>query len=157
MQRLQACYIAWKRRAKKVKKSIVKEGFSVATESLDKIVETLSNLKVIELADLKRLLEEKWGVTAAAPMAALAAAPVQAAPAEVESTEFQVTLTESPADKKIGIIKVVREVTGLGLREAKEIAETPPKELKASCSKSDAEEIRKKVEAAGGKVTLKGL
>ncbi|MCH9610326.1 MAG: 50S ribosomal protein L7/L12 [Chlamydiales bacterium] len=127
-------------------------------ETLEKIVETLSNLKVTELAELKKLLEEKWDVTAAAPAVAVAAAPAgEAAPAAAESTEFQVTLTDSPADKKIGIIKVVREITSLGLKEAKEIAENAPKELKASCSKAEAEEIQKKVEAAGGKVTLKGL
>ena len=129
----------------------------MATETLDKIVETLSNLKVTELAELKKLLEEKWDVTAAAPAAVVAAAPAEAAPAAAESTEFQVMLSDSPADKKIGIIKVVREVTGLGLKEAKDIAEAAPKELKASCSKAEAEEIKKKVEAAGGKVTLKGL
>lgn len=130
----------------------------MATETLDKIVETLSNLKVTELAELKKLLEEKWDVTAAAPVAmAMAPAAGEAAEAAAEATDFQVTLTDSPADKKIGIIKVVREVTGLGLKEAKEIAESAPKELKASCPKAEAEEIQKKVEAAGGKVTLKGL
>ena len=129
----------------------------MATETLEKIVETLSNLKVTELAELKKLLEEKWDVTAAAPAIAVAAAPAGDAAPAVESTDFQVTLTDSPADKKIGIIKVVREVTGLGLKEAKEIAESAPKELKASCPKAEAEEIKKKIETAGGKVTLKGL
>ncbi|MCP5469259.1 MAG: 50S ribosomal protein L7/L12 [Chlamydiales bacterium] len=131
----------------------------MATETLDKIVETLSNLKVVELAELKKRLEEEWDVTAAAPAVAMVApaAGGEAAPAAAESTEFEVSLTDSPADKKIGIIKVVREVTGLGLKEAKEIAENPPKVLKDSTSKADAEEIQKKVEAAGGKVTLKGL
>lgn len=129
----------------------------MATESLDKIVETLSNLKVVELAELKKLLEAKWDVTAAAPAVAMAAAPAAAVAAVEESTEFQVTLTEAPADKKIGIIKFVREVTGLGLKEAKDIAEGAPKELKASVSKAEAEDIKKKAEAAGAKVTLKGL
>ena len=87
-----------------------------------------------------------------------AAAPAAAAPQAVaESTDFQVTLTESPADKKIGVIKVVREITGLGLKEAKELVEAAPKELKESAPKAEAEDIKKKVETAGGKVTLKGL
>lgn len=129
----------------------------MATQNLDQIVETLSNLKVVELAELKKRLEEEWDVTAAAPAVAVAApAAGEAAPA-AESTEFEVSLTEAPADKKIGIIKVVREITGLGLKEAKEIAENPPKVLKESTNKADAEEIKKKVETAGGKVTLKGL
>ncbi|MFN0065156.1 MAG: 50S ribosomal protein L7/L12 [Chlamydiales bacterium] len=129
------------------------------TESLDEIVKILSNLKVVELAQLKKRLEEEWGVTAAAPAMAVAVAPVAGAAASevVESTEFQVTLIDAPADKKIGIIKVVREITGLGLKEAKDIAEGVPKVLKETVSKAEAEEIKKKVEAAGGKVTLKGL
>ena len=130
----------------------------MATESLDKIVETLSNLKVVELAELKKRLEDEWDVSAAAPAMAMAAAPAgEAAPAAIESTEFQVTLTDSPADKKISVIKFVRAVTGLGLKEAKDIAESAPKELKASVSKAEAEEIQKKAEEAGAKVTLKGL
>lgn len=133
----------------------------MATENLDEIVEKLSNLKVADLAKLKKLLEEKWDVTAAAPAAvAVAAAPAAgegAAEAASESTEFEVTLTESPADKKIGVIKVVREVTGLGLKEAKEIVEGAPKVLKESAPKSEAEEILKKLEAAGAKATMKGL
>ncbi len=80
-----------------------------------------------------------------------------AAPAAAESTDFQVTLSEAPADKKIGIIKVVREITGLGLKEAKDLVEAAPKELKATAPKAEAEDIKKKIEAAGGKVTLKGL
>lgn len=122
------------------------------------LVNALSELTVLEMAELKTLLEDKWGVKAAAPAAAVvvAAAGDAAAPA-VESTDFQVTLTESPADKKIGVIKVVREITGLGLKEAKELVESVPKELKPSAPKAEAEEIQKKVEAAGGKVTLKGL
>ena len=132
----------------------------MATDNLEEIVEKLSNLKVVDLAKLKTLLEEKWGVTAAAPVAVAAAAPAaggggQAAAAE--STEFKVTLTESPADKKIAVMKVVKEVTGLGLKEAKDITDNPPKVLKESCSKVEAEEIVKKIEAAGGKATAKGL
>jgi large subunit ribosomal protein L7/L12 len=130
----------------------------VTTQTLDEIVETLSNLKVVDLAKLKKMLEDKWGVTAAAPIA-IAAPAAAAAPAEaaVESTEFQVTLEAVAADKKIGVIKVVREVTGLGLKEAKDIVEAAPKVLKETAPKAEAEEIAKKVEAAGAKVTLKGL
>ena len=111
------------------------------------------------MAELKTLLEDKWGVKAAAATVMAAAAPAAgaAAPAAAESTDFQVTLTEAPADKKIGIIKVVREITGLGLKEAKDLVEAAPKELKETAPKAEAEEIKKKLEAAGGKVTLKGL
>jgi large subunit ribosomal protein L7/L12 len=130
----------------------------VATESLEEIVKTLSNLKVTDLAKLKKMLEEEWDVTAAAPAAvAVAAAPVAAEAAVEEATDFQVTLTEVPADKKIGVIKVVREITGLGLKEAKEIAESAPKVLKESAPKAEAEEIIKKIEAAGAKATMKGV
>ena len=130
----------------------------MTTQTLDDIVETLSNLKVTDLAKLKSMLEDKWGVTAAAPVAMAAAAPA-AAPAEAaaESTEFQVTLESVPADKKIGAIKVVREVTGLGLKEAKDIVEAAPKVIKETAPKAEAEEIAKKLEAAGAKATLKGL
>lgn len=123
------------------------------------LVNALSELTVLEMAELKTLLEEKWGVKAAAPtvMAAAPAAGGGAAPAAAESTDFQVTLTDAPADKKIGIIKVVREITGLGLKEAKELVEAAPKELKPTAPKAEAEDIKKKIEAAGGKVTLKGL
>lgn len=129
----------------------------MATENLEEIVKTLSGLKVVDLAKLKNMLEEEWGVTAAAPVAMAAAAPVAAASAETESTEFQVTLTEVPADKKIGAIKVVREITGLGLKEAKDIVEAAPKVIKETAPKAEAEEIVKKIEAAGAKATLKGL
>lgn len=132
----------------------------MATEAanLEQIVSLLSELKVVDLAKLKEMLEDKWGVTAAAPAVAVAAAPVAGAEAAVEeSTDFEVTLAESPADKKIGVIKVVREVTGLGLKEAKDIVEGAPKVLKDSAPKAEAEEIKKKLEEAGAKVTLKGL
>lgn len=130
----------------------------MTTQNLDDIVETLSNLKVTDLAKLKKMLEEKWDVTAAAPAAMAFAAPT-AAPAEAaaESTEFQVTLETVPADKKIGVIKAVREITGLGLKEAKDIVEAAPKVLKETAPKAEAEEIAKKIEAAGAKATLKGL
>jgi len=128
-------------------------------DNLEQIVETLSELKVTDLAKLKKLLEEKWDVTAAAPAAVMAAAPAAGgdAPAAAESTDFQVTLAESPADKKIAVIKVVREVTGLGLKEAKDIVEGAPQVLKESAPKAEAEEIKKKIEAAGAKAALKGL
>lgn len=123
--------------------------------NIEEIVEKLSNLKVVELANLKKRLEDAWDVTAAAPVA-VAAAPAEASAVE-EATDFQVTLVEAPADKKIGVIKVVREITGLGLKEAKDIAENPPKVLKESAPKAEADEIMKKLEAAGAKGALKGV
>ena len=124
----------------------------------EQLVDALSELTVLEMAELKTMLEDKWGVKAAAPTM-MAAAPAAGAPAAAaaESTDFLVTLTDAPADKKIGIIKIVREITGLGLKEAKELCDTVPKELKASAPKAEAEDIKKKIETAGGKVTLKGL
>ena len=127
------------------------------SKKTEELVSALSELTVLEMSELKTLLEEKWGVKAAAPTMMAAAAPAAAAPAAAESTDFQVILTDAPADKKIGIIKVIREITGLGLKEAKELSESAPKELKATAPKAEAEEIKKKIEAAGGKVTLKGL
>ncbi len=132
----------------------------MSKKKTEELVESLSELTVLEMAELKSLLEEKWGVKAAAPtvMAAAPAAGGGAAAAPVaEATDFQVTLTEAPADKKIGIIKVVREITGLGLKEAKELVEAAPKELKPTAPKAEAEDIKKKIETAGGKVALKGL
>lgn len=130
------------------------------TAKLDQIVETLSNMTVLDLAKLKTLLEDKWGVKAAAAAVAVAAGPVAAAgaaSAEEEATEFNVTLASVDESKKIAIIKAIREVTGLGLKEAKDIADGAPKEIKAGASKAEAEEIKKKLEAAGGKVDLKGV
>jgi large subunit ribosomal protein L7/L12 len=120
---------------------------------LEKIVDELSSLTVMEAAELSKLLEEKWGVSAAAPvaMAAAAAAPVAAA---AEKTEFSVVL-ESAGEKKINVIKVVRELTGLGLKEAKDLVEGAPKEIKGDVPKSAAEEMKKKLEAEGAKVALK--
>ncbi|MBJ7449769.1 MAG: 50S ribosomal protein L7/L12 [Parachlamydiales bacterium] len=121
------------------------------------LVEALSNLTVLQMAELKTALEEKWGVKAMAAAAAPAAAPA-AAEAAVESTEFQVTLSEAPADaKKISVIKVVREVTGLGLKEAKDLVEGAPKLVKTGVNKAEAEEIAKKITDAGAKATIKGL
>ena len=125
--------------------------------NIDELVETLSQLTVLDMAKLKEALEEKWGVKAAAAApVAVAAAPAAAAAIE-EATDFKVTLEEVAADKKIAVIKVVREITGLGLKEAKELVEGVPKVLKESSPKAEAEEIQKKVQTAGGKVTLAGL
>lgn len=122
------------------------------------LVEALSQLSVLEMAELKKALEDKWGVKAAAAAVAVAAPAAGAAPAAaVESSEFKVTLEEAAADKKIGIIKVVREITGLGLADAKNLVEGTPKVLKETSPKAEAEDIKKKIEAAGGKVSLKGL
>lgn len=131
----------------------------MSKKTIDQFVEELSELTVLEMAELKTALEDKWGVKAAAPVA-FAAAPAAAAESSAEeavSTEFQVILESYPAEKKIGIIKVVREITGLGLKEAKDLAESVPKALKETAPKAEADEIKKKVEEAGGKVTLKGL
>jgi large subunit ribosomal protein L7/L12 len=109
------------------------------------------------MSKLKTALEEKWGVKAAAAAPMMMAAPAAAAAAPAaESTEFKVILEATPDDKKIGVIKAVREVTGLGLKEAKDIVDGAPKDLKTA-PKAEAEEISKKITAAGGKVTLKGL
>lgn len=130
------------------------------SKNIEQLAEDLSGLTVLEMSKLKEMLENKWGVkaAAAAPVAMAVAAPSQgAAPAAAEATDFQVTLTEAAADKKIGIIKVLRELTGLGLKEAKELVDAAPKEIKASAPKSEAEDMKKKLEAAGAKVTLKAL
>ncbi len=126
----------------------------------EEIVQDLSTLTVLELSELKSMLEEKWGVKAAAAAPAfIAAAPSADAGKEAaaEATDFEVTLAAAPADKKIGIIKVVREVTGLGLKEAKDLVEGAPQILKATAPKAEAEDIQKKLHDAGAKVTLKGL
>tara|TARA_Y100000590_G_C15357758_1_gene877675 strand:- start:97 stop:465 length:369 start_codon:yes stop_codon:yes gene_type:complete len=119
---------------------------------LNKIIDELSKLTVVEAADLSKKLEEKWGVSAAAPVAAAPAAGA-AAPAE-EKSEFSIFLS-SAGDKKINVIKEVRAITGLGLKEAKDLVEGAPKEVKAGVAKKDAEEAKKKLEAAGAKVELK--
>ena len=121
---------------------------------LNKIIDDLSSLTVVEAAELSKQLEEKWGVTAAAAVAAPAAgAAAGGAPAE-EKNEFTVVLA-SAGDKKINVIKEVRAVTALGLKEAKDLVEGAPKEIKSGVSKKDAEEMKKKLEAAGAKVELK--
>ena len=121
--------------------------------NLNKIIEDLSKLTVVEAADLSKQLEEKWGVTAAAPVAAAAPTSGGAAPEE-EKSEFSVFLT-SAGDKKINVIKEVRAFTGLGLKEAKDLVEAAPKEVKSGVPKKDAEEAKKKLEAAGAKIELK--
>ena len=118
---------------------------------LNKIIDELSKLTVVEAAELSKQLEEKWGVTAAAPAAAAPAA--GAAPAE-EKSDFTIFLS-SAGDKKINVIKEVRSLTGLGLKEAKDLVEAAPKEVKKGVPKKDAEEAKKKLEAAGAKVELK--
>ena len=120
---------------------------------IEQIVEDLSALTVMEAADLAKLLEEKWGVSAAAPVAAAAAA-APAAAAAAEKTEFTVILTEA-GDKKINVIKEVRAITGLGLKEAKDLVEGAPKEVKADVNKDEAAKIKKQLEDAGAKVELK--
>ena len=120
---------------------------------LNKIIDELSTLTVVEAAELSKQLEEKWGVTAAAPVAA-APAGGAAAPAGEEKSEFSLFLA-SAGDKKINVIKEVRAVTALGLKEAKDLVEGAPKEIKSGVSKKDAEEMKKKLEAAGAKVELK--
>ena len=120
---------------------------------LNKIIEDLSSLTVAEAADLSKQLEEKWGVSAAAAVAAAPAAAGGAAPAE-EKSEFTIMLT-SAGDKKINVIKEVRAVTALGLKEAKDLVEGAPKEVKSGVNKKEADEIKAKLEAAGAKVELK--
>jgi len=121
---------------------------------LNKIIDDLSSLTVVEAAELSKQLEEKWGVTAAAAVAtAPAAAGAGAAPAE-EKSEFTIMLTAA-GDKKINVIKEIRAVTALGLKEAKDLVEGAPKEVKSGVNKKEAEEIKSKLEAAGAKVELK--
>ena len=120
---------------------------------LNKIIDELSNLTVVEAAELSKQLEEKWGVTAAAAVAAAPAGGAAAAPAE-EKDEFTIVLAAA-GDKKINVIKEVRAVTSLGLKEAKDLVEGAPKEVKSGVKTQEAEEIKKKLEAAGAKVELK--
>ncbi len=125
---------------------------------VEELVEKISNLTLVEAAELKKALEEKFGVTAAAPVM-VAGGPVSPAaaaeaPKEEEKTEFDVELTEM-GPNKLNVIKVIREITGLGLKEAKELVEGAPKMVKEAVSKEEAEDIKKKLEAQGAKVTLK--
>jgi large subunit ribosomal protein L7/L12 len=122
----------------------------------DEILEAISKMSVMEVVELISDMEKKFGVTAAAPVA-IAAAPgaAAAAPAAEEKTEFTVTLKEYPADKKVSVIKVIREITGLGLKEAKDLVEGAPSTVKEAVSKADSETIKKKLEEVGAKVEIK--
>ena len=121
---------------------------------LAKLVDDLSALTVLEAAELSKMLEEKWGVSAAAPVAVAAVAAGAAAPAAEEQTEFDVILLEA-GEKKINVIKEVRAITGLGLKEAKDLVEAAPKPVKEGASKDEAEKIKKVLEEAGAKVQVK--
>ena len=123
----------------------------MASEKITNIVEEVKTLSVLELAELVKAIEEEFGVTAAAPVAVVAG---PAAAAEEEKTEFDVVLKSAGASK-MGVIKVVKEITGLGLKEAKELVDNAPKTIKEQASKTDAEDIKAKLEAEGAKVTLK--
>ncbi|WP_213318209.1 50S ribosomal protein L7/L12 [Chlamydiifrater volucris] len=131
----------------------------MTAECLDELVEKLSGLTVLQLSDLKKRLEEKWDVTASAPMMAMpvAGAATGDAGAAAEASEFMVIIEEVPADKKIGVLKTVRELTGLALKEAKEMTEGLPKTVKEKASKADAEDMVKKLQEAGAKAVAKGM
>ena len=122
---------------------------------LDKIVDQLSKLTVMEAADLAKMLEETWGVSASAPMMAAAAPQGESAPSESEEKSEYDIILESAGDKKINVIKEVKAITGLGLKEAKELVESAPKSIKTAVPKSEAEELKGKLEAAGAKIILK--
>ena len=122
--------------------------------NLEKIAEELSGLTVLEAADLAKLLEDKWGVSAAAPIAVAAAAPADGGVAAEEQTEFDVILA-SFGDKKINVIKEIRTITGLGLKEAKDLVESAPKEIKEGIAKEEAEKLKEQLEGAGATVEIK--
>ena len=121
---------------------------------LEKIAEELSGLTVLEAADLAKVLEDKWGVSAAAPVAVAAAAPADGGAAAEEQTEFDVILA-SFGDKKINVIKEIRTITGLGLKEAKDLVESVPKEIKEGIAKEEAEKLKEQLEGAGATVEIK--
>ncbi|MGH8135893.1 MAG: 50S ribosomal protein L7/L12 [Steroidobacteraceae bacterium] len=123
--------------------------------SKEQILESISNMTIMEVVDLVKMMEEKFGVTAAVPVAAAAAAGGTAAPAAEEQTEFTVTMKAYPAEKKVTVIKVIREITGLGLKEAKDLVEGAPSLVKESVSKADAEKIKKQLEDVGATVEVK--
>jgi large subunit ribosomal protein L7/L12 len=123
--------------------------------NLEQIVDQLSALTVIEAAQLSKMLEEKWGVSAAAPVAVAAAPGAAAAPAAAEQKDEFTVVLAAAGDKKINVIKVVRELTGLGLKEAKDLVEAAPKAVKEAVPKADAEKLKAKLEAEGAKVELK--
>ena len=123
--------------------------------SKDEILDSISKMSVMEVVELISDMEKKFGVTAAAPVAAAAGPAAAAAPAAEAQTEFSVTLKEYPADKKVGVIKVIRELTGLGLKEAKDLVEGVPSLVKDAVNKADSEAMKKKLEDAGAKVEIK--
>ena len=124
--------------------------------SKEQILESISNMTIMEVVDLVKMMEDKFGVTAAAPVAmAAAAAGGAAAPAAEEQTEFTVTLKAFPAEKKVTVIKVIREITGLGLKEAKDLVEGAPSTVKESVSKADSEKFKKQLEDVGATVEVK--
>ena len=123
--------------------------------SKDEILDAISNMSILQVVELISDMEKKFGVTAAAPVAAAAAGAAAPAAAVEEQTEFSVTLKEYPADKKVTVIKVIREITGLGLKEAKDLVEGVPSLVKDAVSKADVEAIKKKLEEAGAKVEVK--
>jgi len=123
--------------------------------SKEQILEAISNMTIMEVVDLVKMMEDKFGVTAAAPVAMAAAGAGAAAPAAEEQTEFTVTLKAYPAEKKVGVIKVIREITGLGLKEAKDLVEGAPSTVKDSVSKADAEKFKKQLEDGGATVEVK--
>ena len=124
--------------------------------SKEQILEAISNMTIMEVVDLVKMMEDKFGVTAAAPVAiAAAAGGGAAAPAAEEKTEFTVILKEYPADKKVGVIKVIREITGLGLKEAKDLVEGAPSTVKEGVSKADSDKIKKQLEDGGAQVEVK--
>lgn len=126
----------------------------MASEKVTKLLEEIDTLTVLELSEAVKALEEKYGVSAAAPVAVAAAPAAGAAPAAEEKTEFDVVLVEAGASK-INVIKVVREITSLGLKDAKDLVDSAPKAVKEKASKADADDIKKKLEDAGAKVELK--
>ena len=123
--------------------------------SKDEILDAISKMSVMDVVELISDMEKKFGVTAAAPVAAAAGPAAAAAPAAEAQTEFSVTLKEYPADKKVGVIKVIRELTGLGLKEAKDLVEGVPSLVKDAVNKADSEAMKKKLEDAGAKVEIK--
>ena len=126
----------------------------MASEKITAIVEEIKGLTILELNELVKAVEEEFGVSAAAPVAVAGGAAAAAAPAAEEKTEFDVVLTGF-GDKKLGVIKVIREITGLGLKEAKDLVDNAPKTVKEGLSKAEAEEMKAKLEEAGAKVELK--
>jgi len=123
--------------------------------SKEQILEAISNMTLMEVVDLVKMMEDKFGVTAAAPVAVAAAGAGAAAPAAEEQTEFTVTLKAYPAEKKVTVIKVIREITGLGLKEAKDLVEGAPSTVKDGVSKADAEKFKKQLEDGGATVEVK--